>query len=98
MTKLIADAAAGRKNSKLRRSPYDANLFGCIDLQQIDRNKLMREEPLLYRELQGVCTLCSSKEECSFAILPADSMAFGGMSPNSAMLTTIGALHAKISV
>jgi len=98
MTKLIADAAAGRKSSKLRRSTYDANLlFGCIDLLQIDRNKLMREEPLLYRELQGVCTLCPSKEDCSFDLAGG----FDGVRwdewwlycPNSAMLTTIGALQ-----
>ena len=27
-------------------------LFCCMDMLQIDHNKLMRDEPLLYRELQ----------------------------------------------
>src|SRR6266704_1051589 len=70
---------------------FDADLlFRCIDMLQIDRSQLMREEPLLYRELQGVCTLCPSKEDCSFDLAGG----FDGVRwdewwlycPNSAML------------
>jgi hypothetical protein len=37
-----------------------------MEMLQIDRAKLM-DEPLLYRELQGVCTLCPNRQECSLA-------------------------------
>lgn len=66
---------------------------------QIDRSRLMRDEPLLYRELQGVCTLCPNKQDCSFDL----ASGFDGVRwdewwlycPNSAMLTTIGALQKR---
>ena len=94
---------------KIRQSPsrtdalaspcnFDASLpFRCMDMLQIDRSKLMRDEPLLYRELQGVCTLCPNKQDCSFDLAGG----FDGVRwdewwlycPNSAMLTTIGALQ-----
>jgi hypothetical protein len=64
---------------------------------QIDRSRLMRDEPLLYRELQGVCTLCPSKQDCSFDLAGGfDSVRWDEWwlyRPNSAMLTTIGALQ-----
>jgi hypothetical protein len=94
---------------KIRQSPsrtdalaspcnFDASLlFRCMDMLQIDRSKLTRDEPLLYRELQGVCTLCPNKQDCSFDLAGG----FDGVRwdawwlycPNSAMLTTIGALQ-----
>jgi hypothetical protein len=44
---------------------YDASLmFRRMTLLQIDRDELARDEPLLLRELQGLCTLCSSKADC----------------------------------
>jgi hypothetical protein len=44
---------------------YDASLlFRRMTLLQIDRDELARDEPLLLRELQGLCTLCGSKGEC----------------------------------
>ena len=47
------------------RYSYDASLlFGRMALLQIDRFELARDDPLLLRELQGICTLCGSKEEC----------------------------------
>jgi hypothetical protein len=30
-----------------------------------DRAKLIRDDSLLYRELQGVCTLCPTRQKCS---------------------------------
>ena len=44
------------------RYHYDASLlFRRMILLQIDRRELARDEPLLLRELQGLCTLCGSK-------------------------------------
>jgi hypothetical protein len=84
--------------AKRRPNPHDASLlFSCMDVLQIDHGRLARDEPLLYRELQGVCTLCPNKRDCSFDLLGG----FASMRwdewwlycPNSAMLTTIGALQ-----
>ena len=98
MPKSAIEASPSGKKPKRRRNPHDAGLlFCCMDVLQIDHNKLARDEPLLYRELQGVCTLCPNKRDCAFDL--ADG--FDGMRwdewwlycPNSAMLTTIGALQ-----
>jgi hypothetical protein len=44
---------------------YDASLmFRRMALNQIDQAALAQEDPLLFCELQGVCTLCQSKEQC----------------------------------
>ncbi len=51
---------------KQGRNPHDASLlFCCMDVLQIDHDKLDRNEPLLYRELQGICSLCPNKRECA---------------------------------
>jgi hypothetical protein len=45
---------------------FDANLLlRCMDMLQIDRSELAKDDPVLFRELRAVCTLCRSKEECS---------------------------------
>jgi hypothetical protein len=44
---------------------YDASLmFRRMALNQIDQAELMEKDPLLFCELQGICTLCRSKERC----------------------------------
>src|SRR6266567_2914294 len=44
---------------------FDASLlFRCMDRLQIDWDQLANDDPLLFRELQGRCALCRSKEEC----------------------------------
>jgi len=44
---------------------YDASLLvRRMTLLRIDREELNREEPLLLRELQGICALSGSKGEC----------------------------------
>jgi hypothetical protein len=44
---------------------YDASLmFRRMALNQIDQAELMEKDPLLFCELQGICTLCRSKEQC----------------------------------
>ena len=39
-------------------------LFRRMAVLQIDRDELASDDPLLFRELQGLCTLCRSKERC----------------------------------
>ena len=38
--------------------------FGAWSALQIDRDELASNDPLLFRELQALCTLCRSKERC----------------------------------
>src|SRR5208282_3362944 len=40
-------------------------LFRWMDMLQVDRSDLARDDPLLFHELQGVCALCLSKEACA---------------------------------
>jgi hypothetical protein len=98
MAKSFIDSSPSGKTPKQRRGAHDAGLlFCCMDVLQIDHNKLAQDEPLLHRELQGVCTLCPNKRDCAFDLTGG----FDGMRwdewwlycPNSAMLTTIGALQ-----
>jgi len=45
---------------------YDASLlFRSMERLGIDRDQLASDDPLLYRELQGRCTLCQSKAQCA---------------------------------
>jgi hypothetical protein len=73
-----------------------------MDVLQIDHDKLARDEPLLSRELQGICNLCPNKQECGFDLagefddIRRDERWL--YCPNSAMLTTIGALEKHGSV
>jgi hypothetical protein len=44
---------------------YDASLlFWRMAMLHIDRAWLAADDPLLFRELQGFCTLCPSKPRC----------------------------------
>jgi hypothetical protein len=55
MSKLAIKASPNHTPLRRRRNPHDAGLlFCCMDVLQIDHSKLARDEPLLYRELQGV--------------------------------------------
>jgi hypothetical protein len=47
------------------RYHYDASLlFRRMAALQIDRDELASDDPLLFGELQALCTLCRSKERC----------------------------------
>ncbi len=77
---------------------YDASLLNrCMDMLQVDQSDLARDEPLLFRELQAVCTLCSNKEECAQDLAHQFDDArwdrWWVYRPNSAVLTMIGALQ-----
>jgi hypothetical protein len=44
---------------------YDVSLlFRRLAVLQIDQDELASDDPLLFRELQGLCTLCGSKGRC----------------------------------
>jgi hypothetical protein len=63
--RVIPDSGAATEMPDLARYCYDASLlFRSMAVLQIDRNGLASADPLLFRELQGVCTLCRSKERC----------------------------------
>lgn len=101
----IRGAATGAAQS--HRSPqasapprycFDASLlFRCMDMLRIDRRRLAGDDPLLFCELQGICALCRSKEECTQDLAGKfDDVCWDEWwlyCPNSAMLTTIGALQ-----
>jgi hypothetical protein len=98
MAKFTIDVLPSGNTPKRRRNPHDAGLpFRCMDVLQIDHDKLERDEPLLYRELQGVCSFCPNKQDCSVDLAGGfDTVRWDEWwlyCPNSAMLTTIGALQ-----
>ena len=73
---------------------FDASLlFRCLDMLRIDRSNLAMQDPRLFRELQDVCALCRSKQECaqdSPHEFEADrSNKWWVYCPNSAMLRTL---------
>jgi len=85
----------------------DANLlFRWMDMLQVDRSDLARDDPLLFYELRGVCALCLSKEECAEGLADEFDNArwnkWRGYCPNSAVLRAlwrdaiIGRLEAQV--
>jgi len=89
---------SSHESSAPQRRLFDASLlFDCMARLQIDRAELANEDPLLFYELQGICVLCRSKDEC------AEDLAgeFGdarwdrrwAYCPNSATLAQIGAVQ-----
>jgi hypothetical protein len=80
------------------RHLFDSSLlFRCMDMLQIDRDELAKDDPLLFRELQGRCALCPCKELCvrelahEFDDTRWDK--WRAYCPNSSTLTTIGAVQ-----
>jgi hypothetical protein len=72
-------------------------LLRCMDMLQIDRNELAKDDPLLFRELQGRCALCRDRETCERELAhefdDADWDEWRAYCPSSATLTTIGAVQ-----
>jgi hypothetical protein len=74
---------------------YDASLlFRQMALNDVDRAELAANEPLLFHELQALCTLCPSKQQC---VVDQASEAGGARSgawraycPNAAALVALG--------
>jgi hypothetical protein len=80
------------------RYHYDASLlFGRMALLRIDRDELARDDPLLLRELEGICTLCGSKEECLKDLAlegkTGEPQDWQDYCPNVATLNMLGALQ-----
>ena len=62
---VVEDARPSGEALDLPRYSYDASLlFRRMAALQIDRDELASNDPLLFRKLQAVCTLCRSKERC----------------------------------
>ena len=71
---------------------FDATLlFRCMAILRIDRRRLADDDPLLFRELQAVCTLCRRKEACLQDLAAKSLDDWCCYCPNAAMLTSIGA-------
>jgi hypothetical protein len=77
---------------------YDASLlFHRMELHQIDRAGLAERDPPLFRELQALCTLCPSKEQCIFDNLKdAMSETARAYCPNAKTLIALGDRPQKI--
>jgi len=73
---------------------YDASLLFCrMALIQIDRAELAEADPLLFCELQGICTLCRSKNRCIAELdKPGadDPNRWHAYCPNAAALAALG--------
>lgn len=85
---------------------FDASpLFRRMDMLQIDRNEFAKEDPLLFRELQGICALCHGKEGCwrelgrelGDEFDDAQWQNWSTYCPNSALLLQIAAVHSGAS-
>ena len=73
---VVEDARPSGEALDLPRYSYDASLlFRRMAALQIDRDELASNDPLLFRELQAVCTLCRSKERCDVAVEPSPQRA-----------------------
>ena len=76
---------------------YASLLFACMDRFHVDRGELASEEPLRFRELQGLCTLCRAKETCSrdlqFAFDAAQRDRWSAYCPNAATLSMISVVQ-----
>ena len=56
---------SGSETSAPQRRGFDAGLLlRCMGRLQIDRGEVANEDPLLLRDLQGVCAWCRSRAEC----------------------------------
>ena len=61
----LVDAGSSGDVPDLPRHFYDASLlFRRMAALQVDRDELASNDPLLFRELQGLCALCRDKERC----------------------------------
>jgi hypothetical protein len=80
-----------------RREPphwlYDASLlFRRMALNEIDLAELAEADPLLFRELQGICTLCRDKSRCIVEFSKPDDDGpdqWRGYCPNAAALAAL---------
>jgi len=74
---------------------YDASLlFRRMALNQVDRAEVAESDPLLFFEVQAICTLCKSKEQCAVDLfIDAGSDSSDGWReycPNAATFAALG--------
>jgi hypothetical protein len=82
----------------LRKEPphwlYDGSLlFRRMALIQVDQTELAENDSLLFHELQGICTLCRSKDRCIADLNKPNnnhSDAWREYCPNANALATLG--------
>jgi hypothetical protein len=65
---------------------------------QVDRDELASDDPLLFRELQGLCALCRSKERCVLDLAQECDKSghhpgWHEYCPNAATLNALGAVQ-----
>jgi hypothetical protein len=95
---VVEDRGASGGIPELPRHSYDASLlFRRMAALQIDRDELASDDPLLFRELQGLCALCRDKERCVLE-LAQESDGTGNQSwreycPNDATLNALAAVQ-----
>jgi hypothetical protein len=69
---------------------YDASLLFCrMARLRIDRERLAIDDPLLFRELQGRCTLCVSKQVCIRELSSHLSATWTDYCPNAGPLSLL---------
>jgi hypothetical protein len=73
---------------------YDASLLFCrMALTEVDQTELAENDPLLFRELQGLCTLCRSRDRCAAELNEPkhdQSDRWREYCPNSSALVALG--------
>lgn len=77
---------------------YDASLlFRRMAILQVDRDEIASDDPLLFRELQGLCTLCRSKGRCVRDLAlegnEAGRQEWREYCPNATTLNALGAVQ-----
>jgi hypothetical protein len=95
---VICDARWPDEAPDLARYSYDASLlFRRMATLQVDQGELASDDPLLFRELQGICTLCRSKERCvrdlTWECDEAERQGWREYCPNAATLNALGAVQ-----
>ena len=93
----LANPQTSAANTGVVRCHDASLLFRCMEMLQTNQAELVAEEPLLFRELQGICTLCLSKSQCADDLSSEfDDMRWDrwrAYCPNSAMLLALSAVQ-----
>jgi hypothetical protein len=77
---------------------YDVRLLlRRLAMLNIDQQELANDDPLLFRELQGLCTLCRSRERCVQDLARGCDELWGqdwrDYCPNATTLNVLGAVQ-----
>ena len=76
---------------------YDASLlFRRMKLHQIDHTHLAERDPLLFRQMQALCTVCPSKERCVVELDGTVSEEGRAYCPNARLLIALSEKTQKV--